>query len=176
MGVDRLAAALALALAAGIAPTAPAKEPAADCATAPVLPPEFSGWARSASNKTIYAYGDARAADWPPLGAARTGLALHRFESLRYWAAPAQRPNSFKYGGMVPVAVKKPGRLLVALDQGAWIDLVQDGRPVKPAAHRHGPACSGITKIVEYRVAPGRYLLQIVNAPEPTIRAMAVLR
>ena len=77
---------------------------------------------------------------------------------------------------MVPVAVKKPGRLLVALDQGAWIDLVQDGRPVKPAAHRHGPACSGITKIVEYRVAPGRYLLQIVNAPEPTIRAMAVLR
>lgn len=176
MGVHRFAAALGLALAAGIAPATPAKEPAAPCAAAPVLPPELSGWTRTTSSKTIYAYGDARAADWPPLGAARTELALHRFESLRYWAVPARRPNSFKFGGMVPVIAPKPGRLVVALDQGAWIDLVQGGRIVKSAAHRHGPACSGIGKIVEFDVTPGRYLLQIVNAPQASIHAMAVLR
>lgn len=176
MGSDRLAAALALMLAAGLTPAAPAREASATCAADPVLPSELSGWARIASNKTLYAYGAARAAEWLPLGAARTQLALHRFESLRYWAAPAQRPNSFKYGGMVPVDVRKPGRLLVALDRGAWIDLVQAGQRVKAAARRHGPVCSGIGKIVEFDVTPGRYLLQIVNAPEPTIRAMAVLR
>lgn len=176
MGSERLAVALTLALAAGLASAVPARESAVACAAALVLPPDLAGWARIASNKTIYAYGDARAADWPPLGAARTELALHRFESLRYWAAPAQRPDSFKYGGMVPVVAQKPGRLLVALDQGAWTDLVQGGRIVKSAAHRHGPACSGIGKIVEYDVMPGRYLLQIVNAPQASIRAMAVLR
>ncbi|WP_188237217.1 hypothetical protein [Sphingopyxis sp. LK2115] len=176
MGADRLVAALALTLAGVIGPATAAKAPAAGCAAVPIQPPELAGWARSSSNRTIYAYGDARAAEWLPLGAARTQLVLHRFESLRYWAAPARRPHSFKFGGMVPVDVARPGRLLVALDQGAWIDLVQAGQRVKPAAHRHGPACSGIGKIVEFDVTPGRYLLQIVNAPDPTIRAMAVLR
>mgnify|MGYP003351341416 CR=1 FL=1 len=36
--------------------------------------------------------------------------------------------------------------------------------------------CSGIRKMVEYDVTPGRYLVQIVNAPQLSIRAMAVLR
>ena len=176
MTFARLSVAFGLALAAGFSLAASANEPAADCPAEPALAPELAGWARNASNKTIYAYGDARAAEWPPLAAARTGLALHRFESLRYWAAPARRPHSFKYGGMVPVVAKKPGRLLVALDRGAWVDLVRDGKHVASAAHRHGPVCSGIRKIVEYDVTPVRYLLQIVNAPEATIRAMAVLR
>lgn len=158
-------------------PMAPASAaPAASCPAKPDLPPELSGWARNSSNKTIYGYGDARAADWPPLAAARTGLALHRYESLRYWIAPEREPDPFKFGGMVPIVVKKPGRLTVALDEGAWIDLVRDGKVVKSVSHGHGPACSGIRKMVDFDVTEGRYLLQIVNAPNASIRAMAVLR
>ncbi|GAA0861873.1 hypothetical protein GCM10009115_06270 [Sphingopyxis soli] len=148
----------------------------ASCPAKPVLPPELSGWARSSSNKTIYGYGDARAADWPPLAAARTGLALHRYESLSYWIAPARAPDPFKFGGMVPIVVKQPGRLTVALDEGAWIDLVRDGKIVRSVSHDHGPACSGIRKMVDFDVTEGRYLLQIVNAPNASIRAMAVVR
>ncbi|HMP46902.1 MAG TPA: hypothetical protein PKD99_17530 [Sphingopyxis sp.] len=114
--------------------------------------------------------------DWTVLGPVRTALSLHGFESLRYWVAPERTPDVHKFGGMVPITVDRPGRLVVALDAGAWIDLVQDGAIVKSAAHGHGPACSGIRKMVEYDVAPGRYLLQIVNAPDRSIRAMAVLR
>ena len=148
----------------------------ASCPARLVLPPELSGWARNSSNKTIYGYGDARAADWPPLAAARTGLALHRYESLSYWIAPAREPDPFKFGGMVPIIVKKPGRLTVALDEGAWIDLVRDGKAVTSVSHGHGPACSGIRKTVDLDVTEGRYLLQIVNAPNASIRAMAVMR
>ena len=75
-----------------------------------------------------------------------------------------------------PIDVKKAGRLVVALDGGAWIDLVHEGAVVKSATHGHGPACSGIRKMVEFDVTPGRYLLQIVNAPSDKIRAMAVMR
>src|SRR3546814_10877370 len=84
--------------------------------------------------------------------------------------------SDLKFGGTIPVEVKKAGRLIVALDAGAWIDLVRDGAVVKSVAHGHGPACSGIRKTVEYDVAPGRYQLQIVNAPTASIHAMAVLR
>ena len=152
------------------APAAPA------CPAAPVLPPELSGWTRDASGRTIYAYGDDLGADWSPLGAARTELPLHRFESLRYGVAPGRKPDVHKFGGMIPIEVKKAGRLVVALDAGAWIDLVRDDAVVKSVAHGHGPACSGIRKMIEYDVAPGRYQLQIVNAPTASIHAMAVLR
>lgn len=153
-----------------------AEKPAAACPANPVLPPDLVDWARGSSGKTIYAYGDARAADWVPLGAARTGLLLHKYESLKYWVAPDRTPDDHKFGGMIPVEVKRAGRLVVALDAGAWIDLVREGVKVKSVVHGHGPECSGIRKMVEFDVKPGRYLLQIVNAPAVSIRAMAVMR
>lgn len=155
---------------------APAERPAAACPAAPVLPPELADWARDASGKTIYAYGDDLGAEWSPLGAARTALPLHRFESLRYGVAPERKPDVHKFGGIIPIDVKRAGRLVVALDAGAWIDLVRDGAVVKSLAHGHGPACSGIRKMVEFDVTQGRYQLQIVNAPTASIHAMAVLR
>lgn len=155
---------------------APAEKPAASCPVAPVLPPELADWARNTSGKTIYAYGDDLGADWSPLGPARTALPLHKFESLRYGVAPERKPDVHKFGGMIPIDVKRAGRLVVALDAGAWIDLVRDGAVVKSLTHGHGPACSGIRKMVEFDVTQGRYQLQIVNAPTASIHAMAVLR
>lgn len=167
---------IAISLAAALPVVAHAAPAAPACPTAPVLPPELAGWSRNASSRTIYAYGDDLGADWLPLGAARTALPLHRFESLRYGVAPEHKPDVHKFGGMIPIEVKRAGRLIVALDVGAWIDLIRDGAAVKSVAHGHGPACSGIRKMVEYDVAQGRYQLQIVNAPTASIHAMAVLR
>lgn len=175
MGFRIIAAALAsIALAVPVLAAPPAK--AGACPATPVLPDDLADWSRDASGKTIYAYGDDLGADWSPLGAARTALPLHRFESLRYGVAPERKPDVHKFGGMIPIEVKKAGRLIVALDAGAWIDLVRDGTVLKSVAHGHGPACSGIRKMVEFDVMPGRYQLQIVNAPSASIHAMAVLR
>lgn len=175
MKVGIIAISLAAILPAAVI-AAPAEQPATACPATPVLPSELAGWSRDASSKTIYAYGDDLGADWSPLGPARTALPLHKFESLRYGSAPERKPDVYKFGGMIPIDVKKPGRLIVALDAGAWIDLVRDGAVVKSITHGHGPACSGIRKMVEFDVTQGRYQLQIVNAPTASIHAMAVLR
>lgn len=175
MGFRIIAAALtSIALAAPVPAAPPAREGA--CPATPVLPDDLADWSRDASSKTIYAYGDDLGADWSPLGAARTELPLHRFESLRYGIAPERKPDVYKFGGMIPIEVKTAGRLIVALDAGAWIDLVRDGAAVKSVAHGHGPACSGIRKMVEFDVTQGRYQLQIVNAPAASIHAMALVR
>lgn len=178
MGFRFAAMMLATALITAPAMAAPAKKAAAEpvCPAGPTLPPELADWSRNVSSKTIYGYGEPRDIGWPALGAARTELPLHRFESLRYAIAPEREPDVHKFGGMVPIEVKKGGRLTVALDAGAWIDLVRDGAVVKSATHGHGPACSGIRKMVDFDVTPGRYLLQIVNAPTDRIHAMALLR
>lgn len=171
-----LAALLAATLMPGVALAAEPAKQTPVCPATPALPPELADWARTVPGKTFYAYGEPREADFPTLGAARTELPLHKFESLRYWITPERKPDPFKYGGLVPIEVKKAGRLIVALDAGAWIDLVRDAKFVKSAAHGHGPACSGIRKMVEFDVVPGRYVLQISSAPAASVRAMAVLR
>ena len=170
------AALLAMALISVPAIGADRSKPAPACPASPVLPPELSDWTRTVPGETFYAYGAPREAGFPTLGAARTALPLHKFESLRYWIAPERKPDPFKYGGLVPIEVKTAGRLVVALDAGAWIDLVRDAKFVPSAKHGHGPACSGIRKMVEFDVTPGRYVLQISSAPADSIRAMAVLR
>lgn len=172
---------IAIMLAAAVASPASAfaddpRQPTASCLQIAEPPPELADWSRNASSKTIYAHGADLVADWSSLGAARTELPLHRFESLRYGTTPGRKPDVYKFGGMIPIDVKKPGRLVVALDAGAWIDLVRDGAALKSAAHNHGPPCTGIRKLVEFDVKPGRYLLQIVNAPTASIHAMALLR
>src|SRR3546814_3538633 len=97
MGLRILAMALAAAMpaAAFAAPIAPS------CPAAPVLPPELAGWSRDAAGKTIYAYGDDLGADWSPLGAARTELPLHNYDSLRYGVAPERQPHVHKLGGKI---------------------------------------------------------------------------
>ncbi len=174
--VAALMLAVSVALPALAAPAKKAPAKAESCPANPALPAELADWSRTISAKTIYGYGEPRDIGWPALGAARTELSLHKAESLRYWVAPEREPDVFKFGGMVPIDIKKPGRLIVALDGGAWIDLVRDGHVVKSVTHGHGPACSGIRKMVEFDVEQGRYLLQIVNAPSDKIRAMAVMR
>lgn len=176
MGFRILATALAAIMFTAPAVSAPAAQGASNCPAEPVLPQDLARWAHISSNKTIFAYGEARAAEWPALGAARTELSLHGAESLRYWIAPDRKPDASKFGGMVPISVKESSRLVVALDARAWIDLVRDGAVVRSVGHGHGPICSGIRKMVEFDVTPGRYLLQIVDAPERSIRAMAAMR
>jgi hypothetical protein len=39
-------------------------------------------------------------------------------------------------------------------------------------AHGHGPDCSGIRKMVDFRLEAGSYVLQIVGNGAPTVRVL----
>ena len=166
----------AIAAAGGNAGAAAPEAAPAECPAGPVLPPELAGWGQAGAGATMREYDAARAAEGPALGARRTALSLHEGSGVVYRVAPEKAPAAGRWGGAVPVAVERAGTLVVALDKGAWIDLVRDDAAVASARHGHGPACSGIRKLVEFAVTPGRYLLQISGAPDASIAAMAVLR
>ena len=64
----------------------------------------------------------------------------------------------------------------IALGSGAWIDLISNGKPVISIAHGHGPACTGIRKMVDFDLKPGHYTLQIsANADQQTSLLIAPL-
>jgi len=99
-------------------------------------------------------------------------LDLKPATDVTFKPALARPAKDGTYGGYFPLTVASAGRYRIALSSGAWLDLVQKGERLKSVDHAHGPACSGITKIVAFDLQPGRYWLQLSEAKAPTIGAM----
>lgn len=86
---------------------------------------------------------------------------------------PERAPAAGSRGIAIPLLVHEGGTYAVALDQRAWIDVVTDNRnPMISTTHGHGPACSGIAKIVRFDLDPGDYVVQISGTPAETIRLL----
>lgn len=148
---------------------APALQAApAACPAMPVSPPvELAGWS---AGRTIAAAADA--AGVVPVtvgqGVRATLLPVGR---VTYPVAPA-RAGPGAHGGLLAVDVSRAGRYRVALGAAAWIDMVQGGRALSSVGHGHGPACTGIRKIVDFDLRPGRHVLEIAGAPDAVITVL----
>ena len=68
----------------------------------------------------------------------------------------------------------KAGIYTVSLSAGAWVDLVQDGHPLKPKAFSGATDCDGIRKTVKYEIAASPFVLQISGTKENSI-SIAIL-
>jgi hypothetical protein len=106
----------------------------------------------------------------------RTDLSLDPTAKVAYKLSLAKPPRPGTYGGMLSVKVVTAGTYQVALGAGAWIDLVKDSKTVESVTHEHGPACSGIRKIVGFALSPGNYTIQLSNSPDPWISVMVIAK
>jgi hypothetical protein len=96
-------------------------------------------------------------------------LALGGTAAVRYAAPPAHVGAPGSHGGMVWVAVREAGTYRVAIGAGAWVDVVAGSAALPSISHGHGPACSGIRKMVDFALRPGGYAVQIAGNAEATI-------
>ncbi|MEG3087090.1 hypothetical protein [Sphingomonas sp. PB4P5] len=94
-------------------------------------------------------------------------------ESPVKWAAPPGKPGR---GAVRGFSIARAGVYQLGLSNGAWIDVVRRGKALKSVAHGHGPLCTGLRKIVDFRLARGTYRLQLAAMPEATTKVMVVLR
>ncbi len=165
-----LAATVALSLTAPAAAAAQIKPPEPTCAAPPALPPEFAGWPTPTPLTAATTASGATGASLAIGQAAR--LRLSPTPAVRFALRPERPPAPDTRGGLVAFAVVRPGTYRVALGAAMWIDVVQGGKAIASAAHLHGPPCSGIRKTVDFRLAPGRHLLQISGGKEASVTAM----
>lgn len=151
--------------------TAQTTPPAPDCAaTTPALPPGLAAWPdRAPLTAAISAPAATRAT--LPIGKAAQ-LSLSPTPTVRFPVRPERPAAPGTHGGIVAFTVTRPGTYRVALGSGMWIDLIRDGRAIASATHAHGPTCSGIRKMVDFRLTPGRHLLQLSGGKEPSVTVM----
>ncbi len=98
-------------------------------------------------------------------------VALHPATAVTWVATPEKPPAASTFGGLLDLKPASAGTYVIAAGAGAgaWLDVLQDGKPIASNAHGHGPACSTIHKRVEFQLTPGRYVLQISGAPDAHI-------
>jgi hypothetical protein len=165
-----------LTMAALIAPqtgTPAQQENQRSCTTGLVAPPgELAGWstripltaARDASGLRKATLNIGSAAE----------ITLSSTSEVRYLARPEKPGGSVSYGGLFTFTVAQPGTYRVALGSGAWVDVLNGKKAVTSVAHSPGPECSGIRKMVDFPLTPGRYTLQIAANGEPALPLMIV--
>ena len=95
-----------------------------------------------------------------------TGLMLQPVATVAFAPAPTRAPKPGTFGGVYTFNVTTAGTYRIALEAGAWIDVVGNGKIIESVAHTEGPACSGIRKIVDFSLTPGRYAVQLSGAKE----------
>lgn len=140
----------------------------ASCPATPAAPPSsLAGWATRVPI--------AAESSPPPLTIGRAARAtLLPATSVILPAKPGKPAATGSSSGVFALSVPAAGRYRVALGAGAWLDVVRDGRALTSKTHSHGPACSGIRKMVDFDLQPGRHLLQIVGSPTAAIDVMIV--
>lgn len=137
-----------------------------------VLPPELAGWATRVPLAAARDPAGVSGALLVPGVAA--SAALRPSPEIRYPAAPERPGGAATYGGLFGLTVSQAGSYRIALGAGAWIDMVGGSGVATSTGHGHGPDCSGIRKMVDFTLAPGRYTVQLAASPEATVPVMVV--
>jgi hypothetical protein len=162
-----LAAAL---LACGPALAQVMREAAPKCETRVAPPPALAGWTEK-SNVASATTSDGLTQAALTLDKSAL-VALHPTREVSYVTQPDKPGGSVAHGGLLSVAVATAGTYQVNLSSGAWIDLLQGGKPILSTAHAPGPACTGIRKTVQFPLQPGNYVLQLSANAAPDIQVM----
>lgn len=129
------------------------------CTVPAEIPAALAGWAAPGAMQAAASVKASATARMTPGKAAQ--LELLPTPKVAYLLRPEKPGGSVSFGGLTSFTVADEGVWRVALSSGAWVDVVKDGAALQSVAHGRGPDCSGIRKMVDYRLSPGTYTLQV---------------
>lgn len=98
-------------------------------------------------------------------------VALVPLAGAKLELAPERAPKDpASFAGLVHFApAAQPGTYTATLAAAAWIDVIQDGAYLKPAAFTGALDCPHVRKSVRFRIASGPFTLQVSGVDRPAI-------
>ena len=102
-------------------------------------------------------------------------LSLVAPADARLPSPPERAPKDGTMAGFANFRIApKAGIYTISLSAGAWVDVVQDGRFLKPKAFSGATDCDGIRKTMKYELSAQPFVLQVSGAKENSI-SIAIL-
>ena len=98
-------------------------------------------------------------------------LKLVPFDQAKLALPPERAPKaSPSYAGSFALAAPAaPGVFKVTVSAGGWIDIVQDGKLLKPINFSGAVDCPNVRKVVKFRLAAAPATLQLTGVGDPDI-------
>jgi hypothetical protein len=135
-----------------------------------MLPVEYAAWT---SAQPLISAADAKGLNSAEFVTAEAfDIRLHPDGEVTYLTLPKGAGDPASFGGLARFEVKQAGTYRVALGDFAWVDVDRDGKPLDPVSFGHGPKCTAVKKIVDYKLEPGTYALEISGNTAPQLRLM----
>lgn len=101
-------------------------------------------------------------------------LALEPMSAVTFPVAPTgkRKPEGVAYGGIVHFdsPSSAPGSYQVTMETAGWVDVIQDGKALKPTAHSGKSDCDGVRKSVRFNLDPGPFTVEFSNAKNDSIK------
>jgi hypothetical protein len=102
-------------------------------------------------------------------------LALRSLAEAALPTAPERAPKDGSFAGYTKFAgLPKAGLYTISLSSGGWVDMIQDGRLLKPKAFSGATDCDGIRKTMKYELSAAPFVLQISGTAQTAI-SIAIL-
>jgi hypothetical protein len=102
-------------------------------------------------------------------------LALRAPNEAHLPSPPERAPKDGTFAGFANIkATPKAGLYTVSLSAGGWVDVVQDGRFLKPKAFSGATDCDGIRKTMKYELSASPFVLQVSGSRDASI-SIAIL-
>lgn len=93
------------------------------------------------------------------------------------YLAPPRKPDGLKnHGGLFQFSVDREGSYAVALGASAKIDLLKDKVTIAPTSRVDGPSCSTIRRVMDFKLTPGTYVLQVSAYADDRLALMITRR
>lgn len=70
---------------------------------------------------------------------------------------------------ILELRIDHPGSYAIALSDVAWVEVAQHGKTLVSTGHDHGPACTGIRKIVRFTLGSGAVQLRLSGIKSTTL-------
>jgi hypothetical protein len=97
-------------------------------------------------------------------------LALRAPAEAKLPSPPERAPREGSFAGFASFkSLPKAGIYTVSMSAGGWVDVVQDGRFLKPRAFSGATDCDGIRKTMKYEIGAGPFVLQVSGTKEDSI-------
>lgn len=93
-------------------------------------------------------------------------------KDVRFGATLASKPvDAAKPGGLLKLAIDRPGKYRIAIDANFWIDALLDGVPLQALDFRSDRECAAPRKIVTFDFpGEGEILVQLIDATASQVR------
>jgi hypothetical protein len=126
-------------------------------------------WLKAADSETV---ASGTILKEPPAKA--IALSLLPMDQVKFTADQSRRrkdADKTQFGGGVTFEnVGEPGIYQISLPVRSWVDVVQDGKTLKSAAHTSKTDCDGVRKSIRFAIGQGPVTVEISGIPSDTVK------